>query len=122
MKKISYIVLGWLWLSLVFAGTTPVAIVAPDATTFEVRLPGNATTGFQWSVLTYDKTLLKLNGQTYQAKKTGLMGSGGEAVFSFTCLKKTRPQSTDVVFSYRRPWEKQAVKSTKVVVVFQKNK
>ncbi|OGV26835.1 MAG: hypothetical protein A3F18_02635 [Legionellales bacterium RIFCSPHIGHO2_12_FULL_37_14] len=106
-----------------FAGTAPVVPVAPKMNTFTISLPSNPSTGYSWSVVNYDKKLIKFIKQKYQPPKKDpkLIGMGGITNFYFSCLPKIkRPASTDVELKYARPWEKNSGKITKVVVVFTK--
>ncbi len=73
---------------------------------FVVRLPANPTTGYQWAVKAYDKTLLNLTDSQYIAPKAKLMGAGGQMVYTFErATGQTYPDSTQILFKYARPWE-----------------
>lgn len=87
---------------------------------FQVKLPANPTTGFQWTVKHYDKTILQLSNSQYIAPQTQLMGAGGEMVFTFK-LVGTSPKSTSLEFSYARSWEPNSATLQQVNVEFKKN-
>lgn len=73
---------------------------------FVVRLPANPTTGYQWTVKTYDKKILNLADSQYIAQEAKLVGAGGQMVFTFERVTgQTYPASTLIVFKYARPWE-----------------
>ena len=121
MRLLSAIVLGLSLWGLACAGTRPVVVVPPKQATFAVALPANPTTGYQWTVVAYDKTKLVLLGQKYQSKRLKLIGGGGEMFFYFKCRALNHmPRHMTLQFVYKRPWEKQAVKPTAVEVVFEK--
>lgn len=85
---------------------------------FNVTLAANATTGFEWSVVSYDKDLLQLTASHYQAPKTKLIGAGGQTVFAFNVNKgKIYPAQTVIEFKYARSWERQSAVSHKKVIV-----
>ena len=89
---------------------------------FEVTLPANPTTGFQWSVVSYDKDLLTLSKSNYERPKTNLIGAGGQMHFMFTLQKgKNYPKSTEIVFKYFRPWETKSATVRNVTVNFLKS-
>lgn len=89
-------------------------------TSFVVNLAANPTTGFQWTVVSYDKTLLTLSDSRYQKPNTQLIGAGGHMLFTFTLNKgKAYPKSTDLVFKYARPWEKSSGTLQNVTVNFE---
>jgi inhibitor of cysteine peptidase len=95
--------------------------VDPSATSFVINLPSNPSTGYQWSVLSYDKNLLSLSGTKYQAAKTGLVGSGGETYYTFTLNQdKFYPAQTILSFKYARPWEHNEGSVKKITVNFKK--
>jgi inhibitor of cysteine peptidase len=73
---------------------------------FIVALDANPTTGFQWSVVHYDKKLLTLTNSSYQRPQTNLIGAGGQMLFTFTLNKgKAYPKKSAMSFKYSRPWE-----------------
>lgn len=110
-----------LYFGLTTAGTIPVVPVKTTQSSFQVELPANPSTGYQWALQTYDKDLLTLTGSHYVGKKTHLMGAGGVMVFNFKCNEKmSRPAHTTLLFTYARSWEKAAVKTSKVEIVFEK--
>ncbi|HHT0592375.1 TPA: protease inhibitor I42 family protein [Legionella anisa] len=77
-----------------------------DEPSFVVALPANPTTGFQWSVVRFDKSLLTLRSSTYERPKTELIGAGGQMNFTFGLQKsKSYPDNTIIVFKYARSWE-----------------
>lgn len=95
--------------------------VDPANSTFQVSLDANPTTGFSWSVTQYDKKLLTLTGQQYQQPKTQLIGAGGQTVFTFSLNKgKKYPKSTQMDFTYARPWAHDSAMQRKVTIDFKK--
>ncbi|TAL66554.1 MAG: hypothetical protein EPN84_00030 [Legionella sp.] len=84
---------------------------------FVVNLAANPTTGFQWKVMQYDQSILRLKSSVYQKNSSKLIGSGGQMVFTFG-LKKgaSYPSKTNILFQYARPWEKVGATQQKVVV------
>ncbi len=73
---------------------------------FEVTLASNPTTGYQWTVTSFDKNRFKLTGSHYVAPKTRLIGQGGKMTFTFALINgKNYPTTTQMLFNYSRPWE-----------------
>ena len=71
-----------------------------------VALPANPSTGFSWSLATEpDPSILKSAGADLvpaSTATTGAVGTGGEAVWTFSCLS---PGTTSFMLVYRRVWE-----------------
>ncbi len=108
---------------LVYANDSLTVYVKQSASSFEIQLPANPTTGFQWSVKNYDQAFLKLQSQRYVGSKTlskpRIIGAGGQAVFVFQVLKGASPsKQTNIQFQYARSWEHQPGKLTTVTVIF----
>jgi len=73
---------------------------------FIVTLDANPTTGYQWSVIQFDKALLTLSASNYQKPQNTLIGAGGQMHFTFKLNKgKNYPDSTKIFFKYSRSWE-----------------
>jgi inhibitor of cysteine peptidase len=69
--------------------------------TVRITLPENATTGYAWTVESYDKALFnELPAEQHYPQ--GLVGAGGEVVFIFQG-KKTG--SGDILLKQWRSWE-----------------
>lgn len=95
--------------------------VSVKVPSFIVDLPANPTTGFQWSVVQYDKKLLILSANHYQATNTSLIGGGGEMHFIFSLQTgKKFPESTEIKFKYSRYWEPASAIMKKVTINFVK--
>jgi inhibitor of cysteine peptidase len=90
-----------------------------DKPGFEVTLPANPTTGFQWSVVHFDKNLLTLSSSNYERPNTNLIGAGGQMHFTFMLQKgKSYPERTEIVLKYARSWEPESATEKNVVVNF----
>ncbi|MFI4919145.1 MAG: protease inhibitor I42 family protein [Legionellales bacterium] len=86
---------------------------------FIVTLAANPTTGYQWSVVQFDKKLLTLSSSHYQKSETHLIGAGGNMLFTFSLRKgKSYPAKSDMVFKYARSWEPSAGMLKKVKINF----
>ncbi len=89
---------------------------------FVVTLPANPTTGFQWSIVRFDKNLLTLRSSNYERPKTNLIGAGGQMHFTFTRQKgKSYPESTVIVLKYARSWEPDTATLKSIQVNFVKS-
>ena len=87
----------------------------------ELRLSGNATTGFLWEIdpATDNDLVLKPQGEAeYRADAPGRPGAGGTTVFSYMAAV---PGTAVLVFRYRRPWETEAAEKTFRVTVLVKD-
>lgn len=110
-------------LSTSYAGTTPVVPVSASMQEFIISLPANPSTGFSWTVVNYDKKIIRFIKVKYRVNKNSrhLIGAGGMSDFYFSCIPHIkRPKSTDVELKYARSWEKKPGNITKVAVVFTK--
>ena len=91
----------------VYANNTLFVNVPKNKNSFVITLEANPTTGYQWSVARFDQDLLTLSSSYYQGPDSKLIGAGGHMLFTFTVNKgKSQPKTTDLFFSYARPWEK----------------
>lgn len=117
--KITLTILFWS-LSLIANAQDDLSIkVNNNASSFVVSLDANPSTGFQWSVVHYDKTLLTLNSSQYQMPKTKLIGAGGQMLFTFGLNKdQTYPEKTNMQFKYARSWEPNTATTKNVTVLF----
>ncbi len=87
--------------------------------TFVVTLPANATTGYQWSVVTFDNALLTLDKSNYLAPNTKLIGAGGQMQYTFSLNKgKQYSAQTSMLFKYARAWEPDSAMLKKVTIRF----
>ena len=85
---------------------------------FQIALPANPTTGFQWTIKEFDKQLLRLKKSEYSAPVAKRMGSGGKMVFTFERIKETYPKSTEILFQYARSWESKDSTVKRVTIEF----
>ena len=72
--------------------------------TLTVTLESNQTTGFQWELKSVgDTSVLQSQGGTYNAPEdTGMVGAGGEEVWTFKALK---PGTSSLSMEYSQPWD-----------------
>lgn len=104
-----------------YANDNPTLNVNVSSPSFEVTLPANPTTGFQWSVVQYNKKLLTLSNSSYEQPKTKLMGAGGQMHFIFTLQKGVNfPQSTEIQLKYARSCEPSSATLRNIKVNFVK--
>jgi inhibitor of cysteine peptidase len=73
---------------------------------FEVKLPENPTTGYQWTLESYDQALFTATKNKYMVSNPKLIGSSGEHIFYFKQKENTIcPESTVLYFRHARSWE-----------------
>ena len=92
---------------LAFSDDTLTVNVSVRSRAFVIKLPSNPSTGYQWRILQYDNTILKMTGSEYQAPTTQLFGASGTMNFSFSLISDdaTYPKSMIMLFSYGRGWD-----------------
>jgi len=83
--------------------------ISEDGTKLLISLPGNATTGYQWTVTSSDDSLIKISHDeyvtdTFDMDKNLLMGAGGVWEYELTASKKASG-SVKIECKYARPWE-----------------
>jgi inhibitor of cysteine peptidase len=82
----------------------------------EVVLQGNPTTGYLWEMAPLEGKVLEQVGEGGYEAATDAIGSGGRFTFCFRAVKEGK---VDLMWVYRRPFEKKAapLKSFRVHVV-----
>lgn len=114
---LSWLLMGFSVLS--YANNDVVMKVSSKDPSFVVSLAANPTTGYQWSVVKFDKNLLTLSNSIYEKPQTNLIGAGGKMLFIFNLNKgKTYPAQTKMVFKYARSWEPDSGTIKKVTINF----
>ena len=124
MKKITYNISCFL-LCFILAGCVSGKDTAIDmdrdrtltvkaGDTFKVNLKENPTTGYLWEVIQPETgRVLKLADKDEYVRDSEAIGSGGIRAFEFVAEKKGKEE---VVFEYRRPWEKNKPPARKYVL------
>lgn len=107
MMKSLYFTLFMVFSNMVYAAQPITMTVDPQQKHFKVILPANPSTGYQWSLVSYDKASFNLLKSNYEAPNTQLIGAGGSMVFIFVPRSgKNYPAKTSMRFNYNRSWEK----------------
>ena len=104
------------------AADTMVINVDANQSKFQVILPANPTTGYQWTIKKYDSSILKLVASKYLGPQSKLMGAGGQMQFTFQLIPgKTSPSRTEMLLKYAQPWEPEKGLMKSVSINFQNN-
>jgi inhibitor of cysteine peptidase len=102
-----------------FAAKDNTITLTPNQSSFTISLPANATTGYQWSVVTYDQQLFTLENSQYQKPNSNLIGAGSTMMFTFSINPNTKhPKTSKIVLKYARPWGKEGRTSKEITVNF----
>jgi len=88
----------------------------PGTQDFSFSLPANPTTGYHWSVVSYDQTLMQIKSAQYHANTGKLIGRGGVMTYHFVLLQPKQNLQAKIILQYARPWEQQAVQTQTVDV------
>lgn len=97
-----------------------VCAVKPSTPTVTIRLPANPSTGYQWVLINYDRSLMAPPTSRFVSGRD-LPGAPGYAVWQFKFHKTafTASQKTVVILEYKRPWEKLAGKKQIITINIQ---
>lgn len=122
MKKHIQLILGLFLLAYSFSSCAQNDVYVHKASVgqpFDITLAANVTTGFKWSIVSYDKNLFTFVSNHYEAPHTKLLGAGGKAIFTFRLNKgKTLPGEARMVFKYARSWEPKSAVNKKIIIHF----
>ncbi|PIR49211.1 hypothetical protein COU80_00480 [Candidatus Peregrinibacteria bacterium CG10_big_fil_rev_8_21_14_0_10_55_24] len=82
--------------------------------TFEITLESNLTTGYSWSPQ-YDEEVIEITDEVYvPSSEKNVVGAGGTQTFTFQALV---PGTSELKFSYARPWESVQPIETRIYTV-----
>jgi inhibitor of cysteine peptidase len=101
-----------------FTDPTKSIVVKKSNPTFSITLKSNPTTGYSWSLKSYDEKLISLiNHKFYPPTNKTLAGAPGyeKWIFKVTPSSFTASQTTNMALVYIRPWEKQANQNTQPI-------
>ncbi|MGC1183200.1 protease inhibitor I42 family protein [Legionella sp.] len=88
---------------------------------FVIVLPANPSTGYQWTVVYYDKSLLALIASNFEKEKTDRIGTGGQMHFTFALRNVNYfPENTEIQFKYAQSWEPKSATMKTIKVNFLK--
>ena len=80
----------------------------------EIKLESNPTTGYSWQVSgVKESNVLDQVGKPEYQSDSNLVGAGGTEKYRFRAMEKG---NAELVFEYRRPWEKGKAPARKYVV------
>lgn len=106
--------LGW---SFTLNAKNTVIYIEPDQQILSIKLKAIPTTGFIWSVKSYDKHYLKFIKSTYLKKQqdSQLMGAPLIEEFQFKVIKPLKAASK-ITFRLARSWEKNEAKESTFII------
>lgn len=104
---------------VVFTDPQKTILVKKSSPSFSVILQSNPTTGYSWSLKSYDNVLVHPISRKFYPSKSGLVGAGGyeKWVFSVKPAGFVVPQTTSITLIYARPWDLQGAQATNFKVV-----
>jgi inhibitor of cysteine peptidase len=80
---------------------------------FKIELQSNPSTGYRWHIVFSNKSILKPISSEFVPKIANQIGSTGIQQFNF---EATKEGTTSIKLIYKRPWEREAVKSNEFFV------
>jgi len=96
-------------------GKTIFITAEPDETV-EIRLPANATTGYEWVLdKGYHTRYVEFVKKDYEVADPELLGSSGTSIWIF---RAGHEGVTELTLEYLRPWEEETEDKKVVVIQF----
>jgi len=94
--------------------------VVKDQPEFTIKLRSNATTGYAWFIVNYDKQLMTVESHSYHAPDAKVVGAAGYQLWKFKAKPGAfiAPQMTSIEMSYTKPWDAEDSTSIKLTVMF----
>ena len=80
---------------------------------FKIELESNPSTGYRWHLVFFNNSILKLISSEFVSKIANQIGSTGIQRFNF---EATKQGTTSIEIIYKRPWEREAMKSNEFFV------
>lgn len=110
---------------VVFSDPDKEIVVTKDAPEFDIVLESNPTTGYSWVIEKCDINLVTQVKTAFYPPNGGtgnklLVGAPGYQKWTFKVVNPvffTGSQNTSIALIYKRPWEKQAIKTLEFKVV-----
>jgi inhibitor of cysteine peptidase len=86
------------------AESKPTELEAIAGKKFTITLKSNPTTGYSWALAPLPEgAAVKFVEQKYERPNTGMMGAGGQEIWTFEAVK---PGKAEITLKYARSWEK----------------
>lgn len=105
--------------NITFTDPQKTIVVKKTEPKFAVLLQSNPTTGFSWSLKSYNADLIRAISRTFYPSKTGLIGAGGyeKWVFAVRPAAFVVPQTTSITLIYARPWDLEGAQASNFKVI-----
>jgi inhibitor of cysteine peptidase len=84
---------------------------------FTIELQSNASTGYRWHLIYFDKSILKLISSEFATKLTNQIGTAGIQQFNF---EATKEGTTRIKLAYKRSWETDKKKRGNITITIPK--
>lgn len=118
--SVFYIILFFSFLSCSESKEGRKDLLKPDYTikegaSFTISLKSNPSTGYSWQWV--NKKLVNIIDTSkleYHSLNKGLIGSGGEEIWTFKGLK---PGIDSIILKYARSWDTSSIVDTKMIIV-----
>lgn len=121
-------VIGCFWVANVLAATNGITYTDPLKTIvvkktqpeFAITIQSNPTTGYSWSLKSYDANIIvPVSRKYFPAANKKLIGAGGYEKWIFRVRPEgfVVPQTTSLTLLYSRPWDQQGAQATNFKVV-----
>ena len=92
--------------------------IAADQKSFSIKVKAIPTTGFVWSIKTYDKELFKFEGSKYlKPKNEKLIGAPLQEIFTFKILKPFVKKQA-ITLKLMRSWETKEANSQVFIIKY----
>ena len=131
LKKLFLILTLMIAFPLFAAPATPIfntpdkpIIVTEKNAVFTITLQSNPTTGFLWSVKSFDPKVVRMIGHKFVAPTNKkLIGAPGYEVYVFQvkhhAFTTTHEKTTKIALQYTRPWTKDDATKTEFIIKMQ---
>lgn len=106
--------------TIVFSDPAKTIMVKKSNPVFNIILQSNPTTGYSWSLKSYDSNLIvPVKHKFYPPENKKLVGAPGYERWTFRVKTEgfTVPQLTSITLIYLRPWEEQGAQAVNFKVV-----
>lgn len=116
-RVLCFMLLSFLFLTGMTKSISSQIVITPDQETFYIEVKAIPTTGYTWSVTSYDKKQFSFEGSNYvKSTDNSLVGAPQQEQFHFKLLKPLSSPQT-IVLSLARAWEHRDIQQKSFEIV-----